>query len=93
VSAKKIRIPAGVVREISGAAMAPARSIASSLVGLAVVAFVFGVAALVLLVLFAFGLVSPWLACAVPTCSACGLAVVSAGVALDVLREIRGAGK
>jgi hypothetical protein len=30
VGAKKIRIPAGVVREISGAAMAPARSIAPS---------------------------------------------------------------
>jgi hypothetical protein len=89
VSAKKIRIPAGVVREISGAAMAPARSIASALVGLAVVAFAAGVSSLVLFVLYSAELVGEWVAISVPVCASCGLAVVACGVALDVLRELR----
>jgi apolipoprotein N-acyltransferase len=89
MSQKKIRIPP-VVREMAReASLAPARSIVSSLVGLAVVAVVFGVIALALLLMFAAGLVAAWWACAVPTCSAIGLAVIASGVALDVIREVK----
>jgi hypothetical protein len=93
MSQKTIKIPHNVARLLSEKAhqmaQGPAKSIASSLVGVAVVAIVFAVTALALMLLVAGGLISArWLW--TPVVSSVALAVVTSGVALDVLRELRG---
>lgn len=88
MSHKKIKIPRAAIAAVLDAGRSEGREVAASIVGIAVVAWVLSVLAVVFAVLVCSGrLGSAWLS--LPACSSIAFSVVCTGVAVDTVNSFR----